>query len=353
MENNGQPGPVVSVQGTHRTRLLGIISLAFGILLAAYSTNSFTLTGSLLGEQEKKKANLADVSIKKEASAKVASNEDIVEHILIQNLGPQAVKKLRLIETKGTSMGLPLAQASIVGGAGTVTCKKGPKELSCSVAIPSGLPTGDMRTVELSFATHAPDQKPPCGQTFVSPPMQIELEGKPEDLNPANDKTEAVSTMVDCGDITGSVSLRASASPPPHYPNDLIKYTVDVTNYGPGKAAHVSFKHHFPSTLEFVNASIQNCTADTMTNDVHCALGDEPARVAGDLINGESAQVELTFRARDNTGCSAVETTTTLSVDPNQPDSTIDANPDDNASPLSIEVNCPEPRNTDEAPPQP
>jgi uncharacterized repeat protein (TIGR01451 family) len=120
------------------------------------------------------------------------------------------------------------------------------------------------------------------------------------DPKPSNDLASASVTLSNRADlgITGTVDRRAAKS------GDLVRFTFDVVNGGPGAAGSVVVTDQVPAGLQLVSASstVGGCGGTTL---VSCSLGT--------MAGGASAMITVHARVTAGGGTRVVNAATVAS----------------------------------------
>jgi uncharacterized repeat protein (TIGR01451 family) len=210
----------------------------------------------------------ADLSVSKsDAADPVSQGDDITYTVTVTNGGPDTAENVVLTDDLPDGVNYVSAtpdQGTCSQSGGVVTCELGEIADGTSVDV-----TIVVETVTYGTLTNA-----------------ASVSADTDDPNAANDNDSEETTV-----IPGSCDLGVSkrAAPDPVTVGDLVSYTIDVQNDGPGTAAGVVLTDDLPSGLAYVSATAEQGSCSESSGVVTCDLGN--------IDNGDSVRVRIVVEA--------------------------------------------------------
>ncbi len=245
----------------------------------------------------------ASLAISKVADDSVVNAGDTIGYtITVTNGGAGTAKNVVVTDTLPTNGGLVW---TIDGGTGAAQCLIANGKLTCNFG---DMAPGATKTVHLSSPTTAAT----CGQVVNTASATTTNDGNPG--------TGPVTITVNCPDI----SVAKTADKGTISAGDTARFTIVVTNNGPGSAYNVTLNDPLPAGVAWIEDSADCSIAN---NTLSCAFGT--------LTSGATRTVHVSGLT-DAADCGVLRNTATVSASNEGTDTA------NNTSSASITVNCPE-----------
>jgi len=239
--------------------------------------------------------NQSDLSITKIGPATAQKGGTITYTLTATNHGPDTANNVVVADTT------PVGLIFNAGLSDPACVLQGPDVLCNNVSLVSGQSVSYIVVFDVQ-------QTAICNQNIDN---QASVSTSSTDLNPVNNTSQLISTIVQCPVLGADLSI-VKTGPATAPQNGTVTYSLTATNHGPDTAQNVVVSDPIPAGLTFnAGASDQDCVqqgTDILCNSVS-------------LINGASRTFLVTFDIPGTVACSTVipnaASVSTSTTDPN------------------------------------